>query len=439
MVIELDLSVPWDPPEPVVPPRRRGRRWVAAVVVGLVSAAVLAGGAARVGMEPVYRVDDVRILDLQSSGGRILVSRYRPDAPGTLAEVRRLRDGRVLWSLPLAVGQRLAFLNERVVARMSDDGSGPVTVFDAATGNQLWERPRLSLSGRAGRLLVSEDLPDGSPQLPTYIVTDGGTLAPVQLPGLIQRRYLAIDERTGETVWTFEPPSGAVAYARDDGLWVLNPDGRLETRDLATAALIGTRQLAWSGTVSWYSMSDHEVMVVTAGKVGTDVYDVETGRLLWRWAAADDDSVPYPCTDTMYCLRDDTGLAALDPRTGERRWHLDGYNGAFADDGRTVLVTNFGFGSAPNAEQPIAAVDARTGRKLWEITGWRLTMLLEGSRVVVWREDGGGAVLAVVNLGTGRPTLFGRATAANRDLSCVQNAGMLACVADGALSVWHLP
>ncbi|WP_238006836.1 PQQ-binding-like beta-propeller repeat protein [Dactylosporangium sp. AC04546] len=438
-MIELDLSVPWNPPEPVLPPRKRGRPWIALAAVSLMSAAVLAAGAPPASTAPEYRLDDVRILDLQAAGGRVIVSRYEPEAPGSRAEVRRLRDGALLWSTPLAVGERLGFLSERVVARMSDEG-GAATVFDAATGDQLWEAPRLSVIGRAAGLLITEDLPEGSPQIRTVIITSDGQLAPNQAIEQVPRRYRALDERTGKAVWTLEPPVGSIAEAGDDGMWVLSPDGRLETHDLATGAVTATRRLAWSGTLSWYSMGDDGVMVATAGQVGIDVFDRESGRLLWRWPATGTEAVPYACAAGLYCLRDGTGMAALDPRTGERRWHLDGYNGALGSDGRTVLVTDWGFGSPANAEQPIAAVDARTGRKRWELTGWRITTLLRGNRIVVWRPTGGdGAVLAAVDPETGRLALIGRATVAHRDVSCVQDDGRLACVTDGILSVWPLP
>ncbi|UWZ39060.1 hypothetical protein Drose_13040 [Dactylosporangium roseum] len=81
-----------------------------------------------------------------------------------------------------------------------------------------------------------------------------------------------------------------------------------------------------------------------------------------------------------------------------------------------------------------------TGRVVRELEGWGLVTALPGDRTVVWKPAGDrAAVLGVADPRSGRIAVFGRAASWQGRPECSQDRSMLACVVDGALSVWKLP
>ncbi|UWP85344.1 PQQ-binding-like beta-propeller repeat protein [Dactylosporangium fulvum] len=460
-MIELDLTVPWEPPEASHPPRvRAARRWIALAAVALVIAGMVAASVPRTSTDPVLTIDGVRVLNAAVRGGRVIVELYQPEGAGRRVEVLSLRDGTRLWSMGLGIDQHLTFLTDNVMALTADLPAGSphtLTVLDAATGERLWQRTRLSYLGQAAGRILAEDrtgvadepliVADLAGEIPTYLTMEQH-----------DQRYLALDERTGATVWEVRVPKGSVAdfnwFDAHSGPTVmseLSPTGVLRLRDLGTGAVIATHQLDWSGTISSFTTGGpllrsgtalpDQVLIDTVGERGTDVYDRATGRLLWHWqdnhSNGRDDGSPYPCTAELFCRREESGLTAVDPRTGARLWHLDRYNGVLDHAGDTLVVGVWGPGG--NA-QPVATVDARTGRVVRELEGWELTAGLPGSRLVVWKPaDDRTAVLGVADPRSGRITVFGRVARWHGRPDCFQDRGMFACVIDGALSVWRLP
>ncbi|GAA2598120.1 hypothetical protein GCM10010399_31050 [Dactylosporangium fulvum] len=436
---------------------RAGLRWIALVAVALTTLGVLAAATPSASTEPVFTFDDFRVLNVEASGDRLIIQRYQPGGAGTRVEVLSLRDGTRLWSMGLGLDQHLTFLTDNVMALTADvpAGSTPtLTVLDAATGERLWQRTQPAALRRAGGRILAEDATG---------VTDKGQPAGVDLTGEIlveqhERRYLALDERTGATVWEVRVPRGSVAdfswFDEDSGpglMFELSPTGLLRIRDLDTGAVIATHQLDWSGTVSGFTVGDlfHEsgpavpdkMLISKAGERGMDVYDRGTGRLLWRWQ--DDRSngsggSPYPCAADLFCLRDESGLTGVDPGTGEQRWHLDRYTDLLGRDGDILVLTTRE--PSETAARPVVTVDARTGRVVRVLEGWRPVVSLPGGRLVSWRRvDDRTAVLGVVDPRSGRITVIGRSNEWYGQHQCLQRRNMLVCVVDGVLSAWRLP
>ena len=98
-VIELDLSSPWEPPEPPVPTWRPRTRWVAACAVLAVAFGVLVASGAKPRTGPLYRVEQ-RVLNVTVAKDMLFIVRYQLAASDPRIEGRRRSDGKVLWSLP---------------------------------------------------------------------------------------------------------------------------------------------------------------------------------------------------------------------------------------------------------------------------------------------------------------------------------------------------
>jgi hypothetical protein len=106
-VIELDLSPPWEPPEAPAPRLGRGRRWLAAVLVGVLALGLLVAGAPVRGDGPTFQIEH-QVLSVYTAGGRLFVGRFAMGGASTLLEAYSLRDGTPLWSVPTALNQQVA-------------------------------------------------------------------------------------------------------------------------------------------------------------------------------------------------------------------------------------------------------------------------------------------------------------------------------------------
>jgi outer membrane protein assembly factor BamB len=454
-MIELDLTVPWEPPE-VPEPRRRGRRpWPALVVVVVLTAGLLVAAVPRQSTGPVFTVD-FQVLSVNVAGGRAVVTRYQPVGTGPQIEALSLRDGTPLWSLPVDLEVHLAYVTDRVVMLMTesvqpDDPDGPsgaLTALDAATGRTLWERRRVRLVGATGGRILIEDL--------TGLLdrdVDGNGYTEVDDPGLNvaaelrDMRFVGLDEWTGTAAWELSVPKGTVAgvgwsgdYGELSDLKELSPTGLLRFRDLTTGTVTATHQLDWSGTVSSYSTGvDGQVVVYRAGERGADVYDRATGRRLWRWPGDQLRwNMLYACLPDLYCVQDGTGLGTVDARTGRPAWHIDRYDGILQLGTATLTVA--AFARLDTTPTEIAIVDARTGAIRRRVGDWYVVETFTGGRTVVWRPvNNRDAMLGVVDEHTGRITVFGRAKDWYGRPDCAVDGRTLACVVVGGLSVWTLP
>ncbi|GAA2605517.1 hypothetical protein GCM10010399_40670 [Dactylosporangium fulvum] len=446
MIIELDLATPWEPP---APPPRRVRRWSAAVLVAVVALGVLVAAAPRRPDGPAFTIEH-NVLNVAGAGGRIFVGRFHSVGSAPRLHAMRLSDGAELWSTQITPQQRLALATAQVVVLSTDwteDASwSTIAVLDAATGGRLWHRDTVQVLGRAGGTMVVEDMAGADPDAEPPPGPDDDP-AVNRAPVRRQRHYLGLDERTGATVWTLEVPAGSAAEAGWDQhttykllhLAQLDPDGLLRLRDPATGAITGSHRLAWSGTIASFTVSKGrpgQVIVFPAGQRGAAIFDLDTGERLWGWSGKMYGGL-LQCGPDRYCGGADTGLDNVDVRTGRIVWHIDRYAGILHIGARTMVLGSY---IQPDAESAsYVVVDAATGRLQRKIEGWRLIGARGEHLIVSHPGDRGGALLGVLDPGSGVVALFGKAPQWYGMPECTADEEHLACVAVGALSVWRLP
>ncbi|MET7425879.1 PQQ-binding-like beta-propeller repeat protein [Dactylosporangium sp. NPDC005555] len=450
-VIELDLSVAWEPPEPPAPRRRLRARWVAVAAVLAVTLGVLVSAGPSSGAGLLYTLDQ-QVLKAQTSGGRLFLARYQGTDPGPMIEAHGLADGGLLWQRPAEVQQQLVVGGPDVVILMSEDRTGrgdssTLVVLDAATGRELWTRAAVRLDGTADGVVVVEE-----PLAGEYTVDVFQDYGPdVNRAGpQPERRILGLSARTGLTAWEITVPQGSevdfswssMYQSRLNRLDVLSRTGQLTRWDARTGQVVATHQLTWSGVpaafnAGWLDGSGRpadRVVVYPDGRSGSAVYDVPSGRLLFRWPDGSGHAL-FRCTATLFCSGDDSGLNAVDSTTGERRWHLDGHNMALSFAGERLLAGTY---TDPTEPGLLAVVDSRTGAVAKDLTGWRV--LAAGSRPLLWRAvDKRTALLGELDPATGLVTVFARAGNWFGNPECSVDGSTLACVVVGGLSVWRLP
>ncbi|WP_327005640.1 PQQ-binding-like beta-propeller repeat protein [Dactylosporangium sp. NBC_01737] len=453
-VIELDLSVPWEPPEPPAPQRRLRARWVAVAAVLAVTLGLLVAGGPSSGAGLLYTIDH-QVLRSQAAGGRLFVARYQPTGPGSMIEGRRLSDGRLLWEREAALPLQLLVAGSDVVILMSEDqtsrgDSSAFTVLDAATGKELWSRAGVRFNGSNPGVVIVEDPQD----YPAGIVIDKDDFeSGVNRAGPQPlRRIRGLAARTGSTLWDVTVPAGSDVnfswenpyQARLNRFDVLSRTGQLTRLDARTGAVTETHQLDRSGAAAWFSAGwldgsgrpTDRVIVYPDGQRGATVYDVTTGRQLFRWAEEPNRGL-YQCTDRLLCAGGDEGLDAFDSTTGARRWHLDGHSVTVGFAGDRLLAGSY---RDPTDARPgrVGIIDSRTGTVVKELAGWQL--LTGGDRPVLWRPvDNRTALLGQLDPATGLVTVFTRAGEWYGNPECSIDDDVLVCVVVGGLSVWRLP
>ena len=453
-VIELDLSVPWEPPEPPAPRRRLRARWMAVAAVLAVTLGVLVTGAPRPDSGRLYAID-FQVLRAQVSGGRLLLARYQLTGPGPMIEARRASDGKLLWERSAEVQQQIVVSGPDVVILMSEDGTGGdssgLVVLDAGDRQGAVVPVAGQVQRHQRRRRDRRDVRDAPPHTFTGIVEeDPGVNAAGVQP---QQRFLGLSARTGATAWDVTVPEGHdIGFGWDnpfesrlDRFDVLSPTGQLTRRDARTGAVTATRQLDWSGVSAMVGGSPMEgsggadrLIVYPAGQRGAVVYDLATGRSLFRWTGENMSGL-FRCTARLFCTNDAAGLTAVDITTGERRWHIDGQGVVVGFAGQRLLVGAFSDTWAP---QPMLSgiVDGRTGAVVKNIAGWRLLSGAGGGRPPVWRPvDERTAVLGELDPATGTVTTFAQAENWFGNPECSVDGRTLACIVGGELSVWRLP
>ncbi|WP_238009721.1 PQQ-binding-like beta-propeller repeat protein [Dactylosporangium sp. AC04546] len=442
MMIELDLSTPWEPP---APPRQR-RRWPLAVLVVLAAFASLAAAVPQQGATPAFEVEH-NVLSVDGAGGRVFAGRFGSVGGDPRLTAYRLRDGAELWTVPISTRQHFAYVDAEVVALDTawEEGGGPsstVVVLDAATGERLWERDFVQVIGHYGSLVIIEDLEEakGFPW-PGYDPDQDPAVNPT--PAVRPLRYRGIDERTGGVAWTVDVPAGSLAEIgwagagyRLGGFSELDPSGVLRRRDLATGAVTDTYQLRFSGTLSSYTAGGERVVVYLAGRRGADVFDRTSGERLWHWEGDQFDWL-FACGPDRFCAGGESGLDMLEARTGRPLWHLERYVNFQGYAGDSLLMGTY---QQPSPDHPeIVVVDPDTGTVQRAIAGWRV-LRADGDRLVAWRAIGPyRALLATIDPATGEVTIFGQPDEWYGDPDCMVTDGSLACVVVGRLSVWRLP
>jgi hypothetical protein len=464
-VIELDLSSPWEPPEPPRAPLRfRLRtRWLAALTVLAVASVLLVAAGAAPPTGPLYTIEH-QVRSVIVADDMLIVSRYREGVTDPRLEGRRRSDGTVLWSVHTDLQQQYAAVNAKVllVAQYSSADLGyssTLTAFETTTGRRLWTLPRMALLGTGRGLIVVEEMiePDrvvefpAGMQPPDPTVNDAGDPQP--------RHIQVLDERTAAPVWELTAPAGtAVDLAWDGryptgrvtGIDQLDPSGLVTRRDIRTGAVTSTHQLDWSGVPAMFSSgaswpfgpgaatpAQARVMVYPDGERGGLVFSLADGRRLFRTDVAIYDGL-YQCAAEVFCASNEHGVAAYDSGTGRPLWRLDRYTQVAAARGDRLVMNTY---EEPGSMSgPLGLIDARTGAVTADLAGWRLIDGTAAERILLWRAvDERTAILGELNPATGRITVFGRAGDWYGPPECSVAGDTLACVMVGDLTVWRLP
>ncbi|GAA3188619.1 PQQ-binding-like beta-propeller repeat protein [Dactylosporangium siamense] len=459
-VIELDLSSAWEPPEP--PPVLRFRlrsRWVVACAVLAVAAGVLAASGAKPRTGPLYRVDQP-VAGVTVAKDLLVVNRQRQPGGDPTIEGRRRSDGKVLWSITTDQEQQFAMLGATalILVRQFNVNRGyttTLTAVDQATGRQLWTRPRTSVLGTHGGLVVAEEMTDPG-RVITVATSETPDLTVNQALSRPARHILVLDERTGEPVWELTAPPGVVLDFTWDGRYPagqvtgvdqLDPSGLVSSRDIRSGAVGATHQLDWSGTpaafhigAGWYAAPRRgaaRAVVHPDGQRGGIVFDLAGGRALFSTDASMFAGI-YQCAAALFCATSGNGITTYDATTGRPRWHLDRYTEIAAIVGDRFVVGTFEPEGATYGQ--LAVVDARTGAVTAALGGWRMIVDASAERILLWQPIGPStAVLGELDVATGGVTVFGRAGNWYGPPQCGAAGDTLACVQLGALSVWRLP
>ncbi|MFW6694941.1 PQQ-binding-like beta-propeller repeat protein [Streptomyces sp. MAR4 CNX-425] len=162
------------------------------------------------------------------------------------------------------------------------------------------------------------------------------------------RGTVGIDPADGGRLWSVPPPEGS-SVACETSL------GRTATYDGVGAVVYGDRE-------------DDRDECDTVGAV-----DTATGRLLWHEEIGGSSTRTWTVgmSGGRLVVAAEKGMAGLDPRTGDERWHrTDGIDGCSLTDALTgprtvVLMETCGRATDPNT---VVELDSATGEERWRFT-----------------------------------------------------------------------
>jgi outer membrane protein assembly factor BamB len=453
--IELDVSTPWEPPEPPLR-RHHALRWLA---VGLLLAALLVvvGGARPApSLDPVATIEADGITDFRVTGDRLFVLRQISFNRVDL-EAYRLHDGTRLWRTPLdSPADFVDVAADRVVLNGSPGGRDQATVLtaiDAVTGAEAWRRPGYApavfhLVGGGGTVVTDPTIPTPDEQ-------------PTGPAGRV-RQLIGLDIRTGAARWTLTTPRGTLrsflyldsVLGRDDTLNVeadsvrfavgeLAPDGTLTVHSAADGSVTRTAKIDMPARVDSFDVFGDRLITYEAGEdiVPTGaVFDLRTGHRLWALPSSQESGPVWGCRPLL-CSGTESSIAVLDPDTGRVRWQLDQWVSVQAFGGHMLAMRMDGNGGN-TASDPMGALvlDTTSGRLLRRVVGWDPIGPESWPNLIVMRRsaNNGGAVIGRLNVDSGEVEIFARAERWYSPPTCFTAAKFLVC-RNGVVSIWRLP
>ena len=200
-------------------------------------------------------------------------------------------------------------------------------------------------------------------------------------------------------------------------------------------------RLDFSGRVSDFNVIGDRVIVYETGEVGGVVYDLVTGRRLWRLAPRPVEYSPIVACGSLLCRADRDGTWAYDPTTGRQLWRLGNWNAIRWYGDQRLLFTAYASGPSglPGDGRGAALVDARTGRVTELIEGWTVISVTPSGRLLVWaNQPKAGAIIAMLDPVTRTVMVIGKAEEWFGPPACSYNERFLACTNATRLSVWRL-
>lgn len=436
MMIELDVSAPWEAPELPVGRARTPRRLIAGLL--LLGVLVLTTAARASGSyEPRYFVQGDSSVTMLS-GDRLFVIRDGDNADSHLTAYR-VSDGGVLWTTPVSIsGRDLLYADDHLLVTIEVEQSPydpTIAGRDAATGRVLWTRKGLAVDQVVDGVLLAEranttDNPD-QPQVIYGIAVD-----------------------TGVVRWTLTTGDGtlhAFLYRDGDydtglyGLAELSPDRVVRVHDLKTGDVVRTVTLADDGAaeptepVDSFDIIDGTLLAFLPGGV-TTAFDATTGAYRWRLPGNTDDGYIVPC-GVVICHGRGGTMVGLDPVTGRQVWTFDRWNWVSPLDDRHIVVNKL----SDVDLRPLAGgavFDVVDGAATRQLGAWR-PISLTGGRLLVWRSDptsrDGDALVGVLDPTNDGVTVIAHASGWYSQPHCRLSGEYLACNDRLDIGIWRLP
>ncbi|GAA0456443.1 hypothetical protein Ade02nite_05340 [Paractinoplanes deccanensis] len=406
-----DVPPPASPPPP--PPLRALFGLLAFVLVGLLAAAAPLPRPERPIVIPARLGDSVFVAGglLFVAGGSTVVG---PGVRVRGVDTYELPAARLVDSTMVTVAgavDQVLRAGDTVVAsyQLEVNGDSAVVAVAAGTDRTLWRRPARLLGATAGGQVL--------------LATDEAALA--------------VDAATGTVRWSVPRPpggtiaeSGAPAYPR--WLVVQSGDGRLRTYDALTGRLLATRSVpAGSGNV--WPVGD---LVTVGTRDGFSAYRLPD--LAYRWHTAADLSQSWmqaDCGSLICTFRQQTGIVALDRRTGRALWSSELWAYA-APAGSYLAATRL---DRRTFEPAVWLLDPATGATIGNFGRWE-SLGPAGDGLLYGKIDIHGRYVThygVLDPATRRVRVTGTATGVAG--SCRAGAGMLICrLIDASVALWPL-
>jgi outer membrane protein assembly factor BamB len=431
-LIELDVSVEWQPAEdPVLP--HHPRPWTAAVVV-LITTFLLAAAGDRLGLAPPVLQPPESSQALLVTDDRVYTVTQPAYNPVTL-NAFQLPTGVLLWSVPMRQGFVITHADDRHVIVFGggmDPHNGIVDVLDAATGKTVWQRAGIDGADLAGDVVLAESTPDPDttadpPFTYTAVAVDSGT----------SRWTVTTPGRTLVTA-VYDPGADDGDFAQVTGMAELDPDRTMRFRDVRTGKVQRTVKLAGAEPVNRFQVADGRVLTYADDSQYLGAYDLASGRHLWGGQVEQMASFLNSCGPVL-CQEADGRVLGLDPDTGRVRWGFDSPNGYTMLNDRRVVVIQSPL-TADGRRTDALLVDADTGAVRRRLGSWRFLSGLGGDRLLVWRsDDKGHATLGALDAKTGSVEVIGTGKGWYGEPDCQTSTIYVACEDMLSLSVWRLP
>lgn len=162
---------------------------------------------------------------------------------------------------------------------------------------------------------------------PSYaLIVDGKVIVTVQISGGSNSELLALDQKTGKTVWGPISVNDAETATYDGGkVFILS--GSIAEAPTLGAYDVNTGSLDWSTRLSGYSVytglsaaADGTLYVICDGVL--DAFNESSGVPLWTQVVSGTDLSPAVTVDGVY-MSYGCYVADYRPATGERIWYYD--------------------------------------------------------------------------------------------------------------------
>jgi hypothetical protein len=305
-----------------------------------------------------------------------------------------------------------------VTGQLIVQSAGRLTSYDLETGDPQWQMPQRNpvYRLRAGDgLLLLRPWGAGSTEPGTTavslstgiqqwhnnrsVVSFEGTGLVFSVEGVrsqssgtgrrVERTVESLDPAAGRARWRVEVPSTAVLLSVPGPpgdtarMLMVRDDLTAQLYDGRTGALLAERKVpAANYDPDNPVVAGGVIMLRHPGPSGIEVSAFDPATLRPRWTApAGTTREVQPC-GPLACLIGLDGVRAIDPATGDARWHRPGWRSIETIGGRLIAY-------ADGPDSPTALVDPMNGRVLVDLTGWRpLGGVTASGEVLVTREIG---------------------------------------------------